>query len=179
MAWSQFSLTFDMLKILVLCVLSLAVVNGDGGHDDRIIGGSIAGVNQFPHQASIRNRVNWQHICGAAIIHNKYFLTAASCMQFQFSEPDSVRVMVGNRFNNLAGTPYALERIIVHPRFSDRTWQNDIALLKTKIEIVFNAQNINPINLPTQEPTPGGDLTVVISGWGQFTVSSIRNITNP
>lgn len=160
-----------MLKLIVLVVLALAVANGQRGHDERIVGGSIAQNNQFPHQASIRNRTSWQHICGATIIHNKYFLTAASCVQFQYSVPDHIRVSVGTRFNNLEGTMYALEKIIVHPQFSDTTWQNDIALLKSKRQIAFNLHNTSAINLPTHEPPPGGNLPVVMSGWGQFSVS--------
>lgn len=157
-----------MLKLSVLCVLVFAVANGKPGLNERIVGASIAKVNKFPHQASIRNRVNSQHICGAAIVHKKYCVTAASCMQF--TKPDSVVISVGTHLNNGGGTEYAIDKVIMHPLFSDSTWQNDIALLKTKTEIVFNSHNTSAIKLPTQEPPPGGDLPVVISGWGQFTV---------
>lgn len=167
----QASSIVDMLKLVVLSVLALTVVNSEREHNERIVGGSIAQVNQFPHQASIRNREHWQHICGATIIHNRFFLTAASCVQFQFSVPDNIRVSVGTRFNNLEGVMHAVEKIIVHPRFSDTTWQNDIALLHSKRQIAFNSQNTSAIQLPTQEPPAGGNLAVVMSGWGQFTVS--------
>lgn len=161
-----------MRNIFVLCVLVVVAVNGDHGNDEqRIVGGSIAQENQFPHQASIRNARNLRHICGATIIHKRWFLTAASCVLFEFSKPASIRVFVGSRINNLSGSRHSINKIIVHPRFSDSTVQNDIALLRTANDIIFNSKNTSAINLPTHEPQPG--LAVVMSGWGQFTVSII------
>lgn len=173
--YTQFECTvpvhFDMLKLLIICVVALA--NGTRGQSDRIVGGSIAENNQFPHQASIRNRVDMQHLCGAAIITRKYLVTAASCVQFNFSKPDNILVVVGTRLNDLSGIFHSLKTIVPHPRFSDSTWQNDIALLNTENEIIFSDQ-VGPIQLPTQDPPPSGELPVVISGWGQFSVSNLN-----
>lgn len=171
-----------MLKLSLLCVLAFAVANSlafaivDGvrGRNTRIVGGQLAAVNQFPFQASIQNRTSVQHLCGASIIHKRYLLTAGSCFQNQFSNPAILRAYVGSRTYDFGGREYAIEKIIQHPRYSEIAWQNDIALLRTRIDIVFNAQSVKPIKLPSREPAR--NLDVVVSGWGQFTVSSTTDL---
>lgn len=174
-AWHPFSLTVIMLKLSLLCVLAFAVANSlglllDGGRDTRIIGGQYAAVNQFPFQASIQNKSSVQHLCGASIIHQRYLLTNGACVQNQFSDPAELSASVGSRTYDYGGTEYEIEKVIPHPRYSEIAWQNDIALLRTKINIVFNSQTVKPIKLPSREPARS--LDVVMSGWGQFTVST-------
>ena len=48
---------------------------------EKIIGGSVTNTKTHPHQLSLQIASTGQHICGASIIHNKWFLTAAHCVE--------------------------------------------------------------------------------------------------
>lgn len=56
-----------------------------------------------------------------------------------------------------------VEKIIVHKNFNPSTLQNDIALMKLKRPIIFNA-NVSPICLPDFDFAAG--TTCYVTGWG-------------
>lgn len=93
----------------------------------------------------------------------RFLLTAAHCVQFEYSKPESLYAVVGTVYPSVNGAKYGLDRIIRHKSFDPNTVFNDIALLRTVKTIVFN-DFVQPIALPTKN-TPR-DLEAYISGWG-------------
>ncbi|XP_068441410.1 transmembrane protease serine 13a [Clinocottus analis] len=132
----------------------------------RIIGGSEAKEGQWPWQVSLHYKGN--HICGGVLIAPYYVLTAAHC--FPRSNAFSLlaenwRVYFG--FVSLDDLPkaYLVQRIILSENYDSETNDQDVALLKLKSPVSFNAK-VQPACLPTTNLNvpPGADCWT--SGFG-------------
>lgn len=78
---------------------------------NRVISGEDAKPNQFPHQVSLQ--VNWNHICGGAILSEKWILTAAHCIGNYY-----LNIRAGIVDLNEADGQYAFVlKTIVHPDY--------------------------------------------------------------
>ncbi|XP_058829150.1 chymotrypsin-2-like [Topomyia yanbarensis] len=150
--------------LLAVCLISSAL--GNEAQSGRIVGGRQAGRGQFPFQGSLRNLKN-SHFCGAAIIGDRWLLTAAHCTIGNL--PYQLRVVVGSVDRTAGGVSYNLAQIIEHPDFNELTLDNDLALLKTvyPIEMSFFVQ---PVVL-SGNVIPAG-IIATASGWGQTFVGS-------
>ncbi|XP_026465982.1 hypodermin-A-like [Ctenocephalides felis] len=126
---------------------------------EKMIGGHNAALGEFPHQVSIR--YEGRHICGGAIIHNDYILTAAHC--FDKNNPDKLTVVTGTINLTRGGEEHQIEKIIKH-NFSEKTKENDIAVVKLQNSIKFN-QFQKPIALPRKRPK--GNTLSIVTGWGK------------
>lgn len=153
--------------IFTLFVLFIAVkLTKTSATSDRIKNGHEAANGQFPYVVALRHSQSLQHICGGAILNNRWIVSAAQCTNH------SVVAVVGATHTPDSGNTYELERIVKHPKFN---WtrlqrQNDIALLQTFRIIVFVPHLISAIRLSTAETEEkiekGIGLTkVVVSGW--------------
>ena len=60
---------------------------------------------------------------------------------------------------------HTIEKILIRNDFVKRTFNNDIALIKLKREIVFN-DFVRPVCLPTRDRSYNGQNTTVV-GWGK------------
>ena len=63
-----------------------------------------------------------------------------------------------------------IKRIIIHHRFDDATYDNDIALIELKTPAILN-QHIRPISLPQFLDFEFPGLNCVITGWGRQNIS--------
>lgn len=134
---------------------------------DRIINGHEAANGQFTYVVSLRQSQSSQHICGGAILNNRWIVSAAQCTN------RSIVAVVGLTNIPDGGKTYKLKRIVKHPKFkwTPRQRQNDIALLQTDRYINFVPHLISAVRLSsaaTEEKIEKGiGLTkVVVSGWG-------------
>ncbi|ALC46478.1 CG31267 [Drosophila busckii] len=127
----------------------------------RIIGGNEIPVGKAPYMVSIQNYFG-NHICGGAIIHDQYILTAASCMG-GLRKRDMKVVMSTNDWAGPAWQ-YKVEEIIMHCKFDQPLYHNDIALLKLETLVAYDdvTQNITLAALNTLKE--GEKLT--LTGWG-------------
>ena len=67
----------------------------------KIIGGSDSVPHEFPWQASLRWRVGMskgEHICGGALVHIKFVVTAAHCFDLG-TDPSFYNVTLGKGFS--------------------------------------------------------------------------------
>ncbi|XP_069506483.1 trypsin-like [Ambystoma mexicanum] len=130
--------------------------------DDKIVGGYTCPEHSVPYQVSL---YSGYHFCGGSLINSEWVVTAAHCyesrIQVRLGE-HNIKVLEGNeQFINSA-------KVIWHPKFSSRTLDNDIMLIKLATPVTFSA-HIQPVALPTQCAAAGTEC--LISGWGN-TLSS-------
>lgn len=85
------------------------------------------------------------HLCGASILRNRFLLTAAHCAK----PAASIFAVVGSLHRVKGGVAVDIDQTIQHPGWNKAQLINDIALLRTAIEIVFS-ETIQPIALPKQ-----------------------------
>lgn len=152
------------VEILISLVICISLSNSKSVSEFRIFNGYGATKGQFPYQASLRSKHNNKHNCGAAILNNRFLLTAAHCCLYSYSKPAYVSVVVGSLHRSIGGIAMDVDKITLHEAFEPSIGQNDIALIRTAKQIKFNNQ-IQPIALPSENVIGGKPL--IASGWGE------------
>lgn len=134
-----------------------------------IVGGQSAQQGQFPWMTDYR--VQGGHLCGAALIHPSWVITAAHCADPTTTDTSDVRM----RFNSIntngalnpsGGVERKVKQFFVHPEFSGDLGKGyDIALAWLRDPVT----TITPIGLPAVGDTATIYQTgapVRIAGWG-------------
>uniref|UniRef100_A0AAG5CTE4 CLIP domain-containing serine protease n=1 Tax=Anopheles atroparvus TaxID=41427 RepID=A0AAG5CTE4_ANOAO len=159
--------------------------------NDRIVGGEEAPLGSYPWLARIQyfksnNRYGFH--CGGVLIHNKYVLTAAHCIEGVPSSWIVYQVRLGEHDTTTEvdcepsqpGTePDCADKVVdvlisayvVHPDYYKENGAdyNDIALLQLQESVTFTSY-ITPICLPTTQRVRSENLTgkqLTVAGWGQ------------
>ncbi|KAJ2782627.1 hypothetical protein GGI15_002861 [Coemansia interrupta] len=83
-------------------------------------------------------------------------------------KPKNIVVGIGN-INNAQAAPYRVSKVYAHPDLNLDYFDNDVALLKLKKKLSYNAQ-VQPIRIDTEPPPDGLRVTGV--GWGKTSVES-------
>ncbi|XP_009502895.2 transmembrane protease serine 2 isoform X1 [Phalacrocorax carbo] len=132
---------------------------------NRIVGGSEAMLGQWPWQVSLH--VQGAHVCGGSIITHQWIVTAAHCVEGQFSDPRSWRVYAGilNQNEMLSKHAYRVKQIISHPDYDTDSKDNDVALMKLETLLSFT-DTVQPVCLPNPGMMFQPDQPCWISGWG-------------
>ncbi|RLU27368.1 hypothetical protein DMN91_001170 [Ooceraea biroi] len=150
-----------MLRSFVSCFLLVGasfLVRPASLLDPRIVGGTPADIRQHPYQLSLQRT---SHTCGAAVISNKWVVTAAHCV----SLGGVYRLNAGSN-DKYGGVYYRVKRVVRHPNYDSLTIDYDIALLEVDGEIRFN-DRVQPVKLAEKELANG--VTVNVTGWGAVT----------
>lgn len=123
-----------------------------------------------PWQASVRvkgsNGTSF-HWCGAVLVSEYHFLTAAHCLNGYMKGAYIVRV--GDHLTNVveeSEREFAIDTWHIHEHFrKGQNNNNDIAMIRTKQPVTFG-EYVQPICLPVDNAiyTPGRNCS--ISGWG-------------
>lgn len=167
------SLTNSKLSLSVFICLALSASFGYGAKfklQSRIVGGHDAVRGQFPYSVSIRDYTKLMHFCGGAIISDHHILTAAHCLQGNRSKAENLYVVVGALHREGDGTEIKVANIMIHQYFYNPTYKNDIAMIYTAEKIKFT-DVVKPIALTKKTIQSGGDLPVMLSGFGRRWVS--------
>ncbi|XP_066282112.1 serine protease 1-like [Branchiostoma lanceolatum] len=129
---------------------------------NRIVGGSEAYPGSWPWQVDVRRRGG--HICGGALIHRQWVLSAAHC--FQSKELSMYTFILGKYHKFSTGATeqvFSPTAIIKHSDYDWRTLDNDIALIKLATPATLTPY-VQPVCLPQADPKAGQ--LAVATGWG-------------
>ncbi|XP_075882860.1 suppressor of tumorigenicity 14 protein homolog isoform X2 [Nelusetta ayraudi] len=145
----------------------------------RIVGGQASREGEWPWQVSLQVP-GMGHVCGASVLSNRWLVTAAHCVQDngpnKYSQADQWEALLGllvQSQTNEWTVRRRVRRIIAHPRYDRRSYDNDIALMELDANVTLN-QNIWPICLPsTTYEFPAGR-EAWITGWGAVREGSQR-----
>ncbi|NXM65226.1 TMPS9 protease, partial [Serilophus lunatus] len=131
----------------------------------RIVGGSEASRGEFPWQVSLRE--NNEHFCGAAVLTEKWLVSAAHCFT-EFQDPAMWAAYTGTtslRGSDSSTVKLDIAQIIPHPSYNADTADYDVAVLELKRPVAFT-KYIQPVCLPDAGHDFPTSKKCLISGWG-------------
>lgn len=155
---------FATVSLLVLLVGSISTTSLQKFNiRPRIINGENAKVQQFPYMISLRHVVRtfygqdeYKHFCGAALISDRWVISAAHCLHNKTSKTSNIRIVAAAHHFWRDGEMYEVKKIIRHERFQHIYKENDIALLQTKLSVVFS-EGVQAIAISKGWVQPGQD----------------------
>ncbi|XP_059506807.1 serine protease 56 [Stegostoma tigrinum] len=133
----------------------------------RIVGGNRAAPGSWPWLVLLK--LNGNVMCGGVLVQHSWIMTAAHCFTGNRNE-NYWQVVVGEYDLKKQDTEeriLQINRIITHPKFNQRTFNNDIALLELTVPIAIS-EHVNFVCLPESigELPPG--TMCYIAGWGSL-----------
>ncbi|KAF5287001.1 hypothetical protein FQA39_LY16115 [Lamprigera yunnana] len=157
-----------MIRLLLVCALLIAAVAGVSRTssllprlDGRIVGGRPVEIEDYPYQISFQSYKS--HFCGGSLISSDVVLTAAHCTDGK--TPDRLSIAYGAK-HRYQGNSVDVSQIDQHQSFSWDTFDNDIAVLFLRENVVFGS---NAALIPLTSSAPGSsDRVGHVSGWGRL-----------
>ncbi|RWS01252.1 hypothetical protein B4U79_07878, partial [Dinothrombium tinctorium] len=149
--------------------------------DSRIVNGFNVPISSAPWVASLVGlRFDGSHaFCGAVIITPRRLLTAAHCINLaKRSGFYKINAVVGTDVKNNfgGGEVFTVEQYKQHEFFVEKTYRNDIAILKLDRDIVYKPNKIAPICLPPRSEQAQGRALVVGFGVTDYDTRSLSEI---
>ncbi|CAL8117614.1 unnamed protein product [Orchesella dallaii] len=146
---------------------------GERQHPLRIVNGTVVRINDYPWTvALIRKR--WigrpkGAYCGGTLINSRYVVTASHCVDGMVASGIEVWVHeedFSTQTETEGGTQkFGVERIIMHPYYSRKTIDNDIALIKLSDPVELDGV-IVPACLPANNDYSFDGVLATAAGWG-------------
>nr|XP_040028309.1 serine protease 56 isoform X1 [Gasterosteus aculeatus aculeatus] len=132
----------------------------------RIVGGSPAALGSWPWLVNLQRYGGM--MCGGVLVDSSWVVTAAHC--FAGSQSESYWTAVVGEFDITKTDPdeqvLKVNRIIPHPKFNPKTFNNDIALVELTSPVVLS-NRVTPVCLPSGMEPPTGS-PCLVAGWGSL-----------
>ena len=108
--------------------------------------------------------------CGAALVSDRYVVTAAHCTAGR--QASDLKVLVGDTqlavLNETTSFIINVKTIKQHPDYNSSTTENDISVLELEETVDLTSHpHIKPICLPAQDTTYA-NRAATVAGWGTF-----------
>ncbi|KAG6460008.1 trypsin, alkaline C-like [Manduca sexta] len=155
-----------MRLFLALLALGIAAVTAVPANPQRIVGGSITTIEQYPNIVALLfswNGISFFQECGGTILNSRHVLTAAHCPYYE--TVNTCRVRSGSTFANSGGVVHNLNSFLIHPNYNSRTRDYDIAIMRTATTIAFN-NAAQPAKIAGPNYIVGDNQVVWAAGWG-------------
>ncbi|XP_064848062.1 serine protease 56 [Oncorhynchus masou masou] len=149
-----------------VCGQRLSAVQNVTQPRSRIVGGSPALPGSWPWLVNLQ--LDGGLMCGGVLVDSTWVVTAAHC--FAGSRSDSYWTAVVGEFDITKTDPdeqvLKVNRIISHPKFNPKTFNNDIALVELTSPVVLS-DRVTPVCLPSGLEPPTGS-PCLVAGWGSL-----------
>ncbi|CAH1643992.1 unnamed protein product [Spodoptera littoralis] len=98
----------------------------------------------FPHQARLGygdDLSSAQWLCEGTVISERFILTSAHCTNAGvFGTIAFASLGLHNKDRPEYWNTHKIKKVIIHPNYNEPSWYNDIALLETETEIMFDSK---------------------------------------
>ncbi|XP_077563968.1 transmembrane protease serine 9-like [Haemaphysalis longicornis] len=150
----------------------------------NIIGGAPAFQGEFPWQVSLRKITpgnGSRHICGGALLTDRWVLTAAHCVvdaQGRTASPAVLRVRAGEydqRHSDGNEVQVHVTHVLPHPGYT--RLQRDLALIRLAKRL-RRSGHVQTACLAPSSLRPYSNLTCAVSGWGNERVGTGATVTD-
>lgn len=145
----------------------------------RIVGGEEAMPHQFPWLVAISSKGgDARPNCGASLYNNKFIITAAHCVKGVKSKKIEVILGMHNwQTEESAPMRMLIRKYYMHPDYSPRTLDNDIAIIEMKDPIPYSPR-VMPVCMPSNVSDFVGSMGTV-AGWGALSEGGSQpDVTN-
>ncbi|KAF5269627.1 hypothetical protein FQR65_LT05966 [Abscondita terminalis] len=161
---------FVILSVIVAAVAAVPAgnvitVREALGLSSKIISGQPAAAGQFPWQALNQFQTSaGSFICGGALIHPRWVLTAAHCADGAYSFRITLGTLRADGNIESHARVITTNTAIVHQNYNPSYLWNDVALVDLKVEVALSAY-IQLVAVGTDQI--GSGVGVTVSGWGK------------
>ncbi|GIY76771.1 phenoloxidase-activating factor 3 [Caerostris extrusa] len=129
---------------------------------ERILGGkTVNPPNRYPWVVALvkKNKNSDEYFCGGALISRQYVLTAAHCLEKE--KVSEVRVALGAHNADTDPAAVAVSDIIMHPKYYNKTYLNDIALVRLQEPATLG----DKVKVACMPLTPSSPLPMTMQSW--------------
>ncbi|XP_073485211.1 serine protease 56 [Aquarana catesbeiana] len=152
---------------VLTCGRTIPPVINSTGPKGRIVGGSVTSPGSWPWLVNIR--LNGELMCGGVLIGDAWVLTAAHCFNGDVNELHWTAVLGEYDLSKQEDGKmvFQVNRIIIHPKFNQKTFNSDVALIELTNKVRTSERAI-PVCLPSAPVDPAPGTNCYIAGWGSL-----------